>query len=92
MDDSHIDTIDIGDLVEDKTSGMRGLVVEIKKWAYNIESRDMYVRWLDGEVFWVESKELTVISKTHGIYNEALESKYGLVISIVPKTGSFAKE
>lgn len=89
MSDIPTHIIDIGDLVEDVISGKTGVVIEIKRWAYNNTSRDMYIRWTDGETFWVDSKELTVISKTHGVYNEALHSKYGLVISIVPKSSSY---
>ena len=88
MGDVHEHIIDIGDLVEDNISGKRGIVVEIKRWAYNIASRDVYIRWVDGETFWIDSKELLVISKTHGIYNQAMESKYGLVVSIIPISSS----
>ena len=92
MSDLHAHIIDIGDLIEDSISGKTGVVIEIKRWAYNNTSRDVYVQWVDGERFWIDSKELIVISKTHGVYNEALHSKYGLVVSIVPKSRSDTDE
>ena len=80
--------LDIGDLIEDNISGKRGVVLEIKKWSYSIDLRDVYIHWTDGEKFWISSDEITIISKSDGNYNKIIETintKHDLVTTIVPK-------
>ena len=76
--------LDIGDLVEDIISGKTGIVLEIKKWSYSIDLRDVYVHWGDGEKFWISSDDLNVISKTHGVHNHILKDEKNLVPTISP--------
>ena len=76
--------LDIGDLVEDIISGKTGIVLEIKKWSYSIDLRDVYVHWGDGEKFWISSDDLNVISKTHGVHNHILKDDMNLVTTISP--------
>ena len=80
--------LNIGDLIEDNISGKRGIILEIKKWSYSIDTRDVYIHWTDGEIFWISSEEITIISKTPGNYNkiiETLNTQHDLVTTIVPK-------
>jgi hypothetical protein len=74
--------LDIGDLVEDTISGRTGIVLEIKKWSYSIDLRDVYVHWTNGEKFWVSSDDLTVISSTHGVYNHIRKDEEDFVVTI----------
>lgn len=78
--------LDIGDLVEDIISGKMGIVLEIKKWSYSADLRDVYVHWGDGEKFWISSDDLSVISKTHGVHNKVFQDDSNLVITITPNT------
>jgi hypothetical protein len=86
MDSKNKLLLDIGDLVEDNISGKMGIILEIKKWSYSIDLRDVYVHWSDGEKFWIISDDLDVISKTHGVHNHVLKDKSNLVITISPNT------
>ena len=74
--------LDVGDLVEDVASGRTGIVLEIKKWSYSIDLRDVYICWCDGEKYWVSSDDLSVISKTHGVYNRVLKDDEDFLITI----------
>ena len=76
--------LDIGDLVEDIISGKTGIVLEIKKWSYSADLRDVYIHWNDGDKYWVSSDDLAVISKTHGVYNQVLKDPQEFLITISP--------
>lgn len=66
----------VGCLVEDKTSGKKGLIVEQKQWTIETSIKkcvtrygkegipilDFYVHWFDGEVFWVDDENITILS------------------------------
>jgi hypothetical protein len=78
--------LDIGDLVKDLITGLTGIVLEIKKWSYSIDLRDVYVHWSNGEKYWASSDDLSVISQTHGVYNhETREAKDFLVTTLPSK-------
>ena len=49
--------LDIGDLVRDTVTGQTGVVLEIKKWSYSIDLRDVYVHWYSGENLWARSDD-----------------------------------
>ena len=76
--------LDIGDLVEDVITGRTGIVLEIKKWSYSIDLRDVYVHWNNGEKYWVSSDDLSVISKTHGIHNHVVRDGKDFLVTIAP--------
>lgn len=79
--------LDIGDLVEDVITGLTGIVLEIKKWSYSLDLRDVYVHWNNGEKFWASSDDLNVISQTHGIYNHVLRDGKDFLVTILPTKG-----
>lgn len=76
--------LDIGDLVEDILTGKTGIVLEIKKWSYSLDMRDVYVHWNSGEKFWASSDDLKVISQTHGVYNHVLRDGKDFLVTIAP--------
>lgn len=76
--------LDIGDLVEDIVTGTTGIVLEIKKWSYSIDLRDVYIHWSTGEKYWASSDDLAVISPTHGVYNHVLKEGKDFLVTILP--------
>tara|TARA_Y100000593_G_scaffold24919_1_gene49615 strand:- start:501 stop:776 length:276 start_codon:yes stop_codon:yes gene_type:complete len=78
--------LDIGDLVRDTVTGQTGVVLEIKKWSYSIDLRDVYVHWNSGENLWASSDDLEVISPTHGVYNQVLRDGKDFLVTILPST------
>jgi hypothetical protein len=76
--------LDIGDLVEDVITGITGIVLEIKKWSYSLDLRDVYVHWNTGEKHWASSDDLAVISPTHGVYNQVIKDGKDFLVTISP--------
>ncbi len=76
--------LNIGDLVIDNITGQTGVVLEIKKWSYSIDLRDVYVHWNSGENLWASSDDLDVISPTHGVYNQVLRDGKDFLVTILP--------
>jgi hypothetical protein len=76
--------LNIGDLVIDNITGQTGVVLEIKKWSYSIDLRDVYVHWNSGENLWASSDDLDVLSPTHGVYNQVLRDGKDFLVTILP--------